>query len=167
MHKNIVKLWIGLVLILSVCFCGVGCNEAIKTPEQPQQQTDNTPALSENTPTTNTENNIPTETEPAINPTITEATIIETEYEETSPVESNEPEETENTTSEDTSDSPSSDPNSLAQAYQDYYNMSAEEQQNFINSFESIEAFFAWHTAAKQAYEDNRTPIDGSKPIIP
>ncbi len=62
---------------------------------------------------------------------------------------------------------PVSTPDPTAEAYIAYYNMSAAEQQAFIDSFGSIEAFFTWHTAAKKAYEDNRTPIDGSTPILP
>ena len=49
--------------------------------------------------------------------------------------------------------------------YLEYYAMSAEEQASFINSFESYEAFFAWHKAAKEAYENDRIEIDGSTPI--
>lgn len=76
----------------------------------------------------------------------------------TDPVKETSPDETE----------PSHDvSNTLTSEYIAYYNMSAEEQQAFIASFDSIEAFFQWHTAAKQAYEDSRTPIDGSIPLLP
>lgn len=62
---------------------------------------------------------------------------------------------------------PGFSPDISAEAYLAYYNMSADEQQDFINSFGSVDAFFAWHTAAKEAYENNRTPIDGTTPILP
>lgn len=62
---------------------------------------------------------------------------------------------------------PGFSPDISAEAYLAYYNMSAADQQNFINSFGSIDAFFVWHTAAKEAYENNRTPIDGTTPILP
>lgn len=60
-----------------------------------------------------------------------------------------------------------SQPEATAEAYVDYHKMSGDEQQKFIDSFDSIEAFFTWLNTAKKAYEDNRTPIDGFTPIIP
>ena len=56
-------------------------------------------------------------------------------------------------------------PDSGEVTYEEYYAMSADEQASFINSFESYEAFFAWHTAAKEAYESGRIEIDGTTPI--
>lgn len=49
--------------------------------------------------------------------------------------------------------------------YLDYYSMSADEQLAFINSFESIDAFFDWHTDAKKIYQDSMIEIDGTTPI--
>ena len=56
-------------------------------------------------------------------------------------------------------------PDSDKVTYEEYYAMSADEQASFINSFESIDAFFAWHTKAKEEYENARIEIDGSTPI--
>lgn len=47
----------------------------------------------------------------------------------------------------------------------EYHNLSAEEQKAFINTFPSIDAFIAWHTAARKAYEDSLIEIDGTTPI--
>ena len=49
--------------------------------------------------------------------------------------------------------------------YEDYHNMSGDEQAAFINTFESYEAFFAWYNAAEQEYRDQMIEIDGSTPI--
>lgn len=50
--------------------------------------------------------------------------------------------------------------------YMDYYmSMTAEEQAAFINSFESYDAFFDWHTAAKEDYMSSQKEIDGSETI--
>lgn len=83
---------------------------------------------------------------------------------ETNPTESDSSEGTEPAPSEP---SPSVPPVSNSVTYLEYYQMTGEQQQAFINSFDSIEAFFAWHTAAKEAYEECWTPIDGSTPFIP
>lgn len=121
--------------------------------------------------TTPTTPNAPTEgTEPASPTDPTAPTSPEDPSEPTEPGSTIDP--TEPQTPDETDPMPS-DPSatepevSSKVTYMDYYNMSAEEQQAFIDSFESIDAFFAWHTAAKKEYEDNRTPIDGSTPIIP
>lgn len=42
----------------------------------------------------------------------------------------------------------------------EYHNLSADEQKAFINTFESIDDFVAWHTAAKKAYDDSLIEID-------
>ncbi|MBR4109313.1 MAG: hypothetical protein IKK41_03215 [Oscillospiraceae bacterium] len=46
-----------------------------------------------------------------------------------------------------------------------YNAMSADEQLAFINSFESIDAFFVWYNTAKEEYNNNLIEIDGSTPI--
>lgn len=66
-----------------------------------------------------------------------------------------------------TTEPAASNPEPTAEAYANYHKMSGEEQQKFIDSFDSIEAFFTWLNTAKKAYEENRTPIDGFTPIIP
>ena len=47
--------------------------------------------------------------------------------------------------------------------YEEYINLTAEEQKTFIYSFENMDDFFAWHTEAKAKYdEEHKTPeIDG------
>ena len=47
--------------------------------------------------------------------------------------------------------------------YEEYINMTADEQEAFIYSFEDMADFFLWHTAAKAKYdEEHKVPeIDG------
>lgn len=51
--------------------------------------------------------------------------------------------------------------------YSQYNAMSAEEQQAWFNSFESVEAFFEWYNNAKAVYEanDDSIIIDGNTSI--
>lgn len=56
-------------------------------------------------------------------------------------------------------------PQSDELTYLEYHNLSATEQKAFINTFESYDAFFAWHDAAKKAYEESLIEIDNSSTI--
>ena len=51
--------------------------------------------------------------------------------------------------------------------FEEYNNLSAEEQEEYFNSFEDVEDFFAWYNKAKQEYEEEqeRIEIDGSADI--
>ena len=44
--------------------------------------------------------------------------------------------------------------------YEKFMAMNATEQQAFINSFPTIEAFFEWFNAAKEAYEASRNEVE-------
>ena len=56
-------------------------------------------------------------------------------------------------------------PDSDEVTYESYQAMTGEEQMAFMESFESMEAFFAWFNAVKEEYEENLIVIDGSTPI--
>ena len=51
--------------------------------------------------------------------------------------------------------------------YVEYNNLSAEEQEEYFNSFENIDEFFKWYNQAKQAYEEEqeRIEMDGNTDI--
>jgi hypothetical protein len=51
--------------------------------------------------------------------------------------------------------------------YEEYNALSAEEQQEYFNSFDNIDDFFAWYNQAKKEYEDaqDRIEINGSSDI--
>jgi hypothetical protein len=40
--------------------------------------------------------------------------------------------------------------------FEEYNNLSAEEQEEYFNSFENVEDFFAWYNKAKQEYEEEQ-----------
>lgn len=44
--------------------------------------------------------------------------------------------------------------------YEKYMNMSADEQQEYFNSFDDPADFFAWYNKVKQEYEDSRNVIE-------
>jgi len=52
-------------------------------------------------------------------------------------------------------------------AYEDYQNMSAENQQKFIESFDSMEAFFVWLNDAQEEHEKHSNAIEvGGNTVI-
>lgn len=79
-------------------------------------------------------------------PTQSETDKTESEEEETEP--------TEETIPQELSD------------YEKFHALSPAEQQEFVESFASIDAFFEWYNAAQEEYERNNPSIDvGSGPI--
>lgn len=50
--------------------------------------------------------------------------------------------------------------------YEKFQNMSPSEQQAYVESFSSIEAFFTWYNAAKEEYEEANPPIEVGSGII-
>ena len=44
--------------------------------------------------------------------------------------------------------------------YEQYNALSAEEQEEYFNSFETVDDFFAWYNKAKQEYENNKDYIE-------
>lgn len=44
--------------------------------------------------------------------------------------------------------------------YEEYNAMTAEKQQEYFNSFESVEKFFDWYNSAKSEYEKNNPSIE-------
>lgn len=49
--------------------------------------------------------------------------------------------------------------------YQKYNSMTDEEQEDFFNSFENLNDFFAWYNKAKKEYEDRSIVIDSDSII--
>lgn len=115
----------------------------VDTTEPPETQTD-TP----DTPET-TEAEEPSEaptTEPAVPETTGVPETVDTP-ETTTPPEQTEPSEPE-----------SEEPAYLT--YEAYQAMGSAEQMAYMNSFPSIDAFFAWYNSAKAQYEAENPPID-------
>ena len=44
--------------------------------------------------------------------------------------------------------------------YEEYNALSAEEQEEYFYSFDTVEDFFAWYNQAKQEYENNQDYIE-------
>jgi flagellar basal body-associated protein FliL len=44
--------------------------------------------------------------------------------------------------------------------YEEYNALTAEEQEEYFYSFETVEDFFAWYNQAKQEYEDSQDYIE-------
>lgn len=91
-----------------------------------------------------------TEAEPEAEPETQQTEAVDNEENDATQAteETKQPEETVQPTE------PNNDvPVAVVSDYQRYHNMSGEEQQAFIDGFESIEAFFEWYNAAKAEHE--------------
>ena len=97
------------------------------------------------------------ETQPQTEVTEPQETTKPTEA--TKPTETSKPEET-----QPQETAPATEPSQPAAkpqtAYESFQNMSADEQQAYMESFESIDAFFTWYNDAKAEYEAANPPID-------
>lgn len=165
----ILLLIVGMLLgVFSGCAAGktpTGTQNVTQGQQRPENSHTTSPEIPDHSQPDNSDPTIPVTTQP-----------IETDPEATEPV--TEPEATDAVTEPNSTD-PSTEPDDpttptaptepeatnppagTGVTYLDYYAMSADEQQLFIDSFGSLDAFFAWHTAAKEEYESGRTPIDG------
>lgn len=149
-------------LMLAAALTGCGCQakqaepseaEPVMATEPAAEETEqNTEAASEPVevteavPTTE-----PTETtQPATKPTEDDSWLEEVPEDTRPPIDVTIPDETQ----------PYTD-------YEQYMNMSGEEQEEFFNSFENEKDFFDWFNAAKAEYEKAHPPviIDGSTNI--
>lgn len=67
---------------------------------------------------------------------------------------------TEPTTAPETENTEPSGPAVQITEYEWYHALSGEEQMAYMESFGSMDAFFAWYNAAKAEYEESRPSID-------
>ena len=163
------KRMICILVAMILCFsgCGKQDTEAASTTETKQQIADITEPVSTTDPPPSTEETIPgledsefldeTETSQETEPEATE--LDATEPEETDPegsagTEGSEP------TEETPSTEPSQPSGETETEYQRFQNMSAADQQSFMDSFDSIEALFEWYNNAKAEHEAANPPID-------
>ncbi len=153
-------------LIISMLIGSLAGCVAKKDPAGSQNTTNSQQTEPESSQTTAPEQSEPNDTQPdAVEPTEPDPTQSEgTDPSVTAPV--TEPEATDPATEPGATVPPTEPeatqpPVGTGVTYLEYYAMSAEEQQAFIDSFGSLDAFFVWHTAAKEEYESGRTPIDG------
>ena len=144
-----------LMLVLALAALLIGCGKANKAENISK------PAVTTEAVTT-TEASIPgledsifdDETEPAETEAPTETTESTEPAETTEDTETTEPVESEATT-------PSTEPAQPQQMdYMTFQNLSGAEQQAYMESFASLEQFFAWYNQAKEEYEAANPPID-------
>ena len=158
MNKRLIALLLAVLLILCAgCKGKKDATEPAATVEATEVTPTETlhPALADNP--FKDENGNPVEEETAA------ATDGATEPEETEePTEgATEPEETEKPTESATEPSePEATEDDGEMTYEKFMALSAAEQQAFMNSFPTIEAFFEWFNAAKEAYEASRNEIE-------
>lgn len=64
------------------------------------------------------------------------------------------------------SDAPESEIPSVDEMdYEKFQNLTPSEQQSFVESFDSMDEFFDWYNAAREAYEQDNAPIEVDGPI--
>ena len=121
----------------------VGVETPVENPyENGQQESAATDATEPEQPSeaeTTPEETVEEPTEPAMEPTEPSAEPTEGEEEVTEPTESG---------------------NSGITSYEAYLNMTGDQQRAFMESFDSIEAFFVWLNAAKAEYEAQNPGAD-------
>ena len=151
---------------LAVFLLLAGCGKK-KAPVETTAATQATTAETTAEPTV-TEESIPgledsifdDETEPTVEETKsrTESAEPATKATEPSrPVETTEP--TETTKPAAPSEPPKSE-NTVVSEYEKFQNMSASQQQEFMQTFDSLDAFFAWYNNAKAEHKAANPPID-------
>lgn len=129
--------------------------------------TEETTAQKQSSSTDNTKATEPKATEPkATEPKATEPKATEpkaTEPKATEP-KATEPKATEPSEPDETIDATQSvekvPSDSSLMEYKKFQNLSPSEQQKYVESFSSIEAFFSWYNAAKEEYENANPAIE-------
>lgn len=160
MNRKIALLLIAL--LAAAVFCACGKEDPAQPTTDPAATQPNTTAGTVTEPVSGGDGvTEPLPTENGEEPTESEGT------EPSTPEDPTEPTPTEKPTEPDPTDPKPSEPVNTAVTYYDYYYVfTAEQQEAFINSFPSVEEFFVWHKAAKEEYESERIPIDGTGPIV-
>ena len=138
------KKYVVLVLTIALLMTMVACRK-----KEVDQEPVNTETI------VNTEMNTEATISPELQQALEEGWIEEDWPEETEPKET-EPKETEpeETKPEETT------PPATTLGYEQYMNMSAAEQQAFFQTFDSVDAYFAWLNSAKADYEEKQNATD-------
>ena len=163
MNKLLILL-VALLVAVALCACGSSGDATQPNADPTENNVTTQPNATGNAvtePTSGTEVTDPEATTGDVENTQPDATEPSATEEPTEPTATTTPTEPQVETTEPVA----TEPTTQKVTYEDYYyKFTAEEQLAFINSFESIEAFFEWNTAAKEEYENNMKPInpDGS-----
>ena len=150
MNRRLISLLLAVVLLLSLAGCKSNAKkEPIAAGEIPEGFFDQTKPASETTTPAVTEKEQKEET---VAPSEEQPENVQTE--ETKATEATEAtEETEET------QAPTETVVQMTQ-YEWYHSLSGEEQMAYMETFESMDAFFVWYNAAKEAHEKERPSID-------
>ena len=151
MNKRLIALLMAVIMILCVGCKGKKGNEAT-APAETQMGATEAPAPTETLHPALTDNPFDENYTEAVAETA-EATEVAEETEAATEAATEPAKETEATEPEATEDDGE-------MTYEKFMSMSAADQQAFMNSFPSVEAFFEWFEAAKEAYEASRNEIE-------
>lgn len=163
MNTKLISIVLLIAMLLSLCACKnkqVEADSATEAVESTEAATVEATVATEPTETLADidRDDVVRETEPEVN----KATIITEEDESTEETtEEEDPSETEETAPLETV--PVEDIGTVVEEkteYEKLMEMSGEEQQAFMESFESLDAFFAWLEAAKAEYEAKNPGIE-------
>lgn len=155
MNKKLIALLLVLLLLLTGCKAKNNSADATDAPEAAATQ--------ENTPT---ETLHPALADNPFGDDWTEPTVEETQAEATEePKETEAPKATEAPKETEASTEPATEPTEAPEDdgtmnYDKYMSLSAKEQSDYMNSFESVDAFFAWYNAAKDEHDSKNTEIE-------
>ncbi len=164
------KRWIATILAAVMLLTLLGCNSQKPAPTDPSYVPDGTDSHLPSESTGDASEPQPSEdVQPSSEPDGTEdvpdestsdasepgeSKPDESEPEESKPVES-QPEDTKPNETE-----PGDTTSAYAAEYERYQNMTGAEQKAFMESFDSIEAFFDWYNAAEAAYKELHPDIE-------
>ena len=158
MNKLLILL-IALLVAVALCACGSSGDATQPNADPTENNVTTQPDV------TGSEVTEPTSGTEVTDPESTTGDVENTQPDTTEPTATEEPTEPTTTTTPtepqvENTEPVATEPATQKVTYEDYYfKFTAEEQLAFINSFESIEAFFEWDKAAKEEYENNRKPI--------
>ena len=150
MNRRMISLLLAVVLVLSLMGCKTKAKEepiaAAPIPEGFFDQTK---------PADETETPAVTEKEQEEEPTTTSE-------EQTDGVQSEETKATEATDATEATEETQKPTNTIVQMtqYEWYHSLTGEQQMAYMETFESMDAFFAWYNAAKEEHEKERPSID-------
>ena len=161
------KYVICIFLVLIFCFAGCGKQEAAvpstaETTQQVTETTQPTVATTEGTIPGLEDSEFDDETEPTAEQTQPQTEATEP-AETTKPTEASKPSESTKPTEESgpsESTPPATEAPKPQTEYEAFQNMSAADQQAYMESFGSMDAFFDWYNKAKEEYEAANPPID-------
>ena len=165
MNKKIAVVLAVMMVLLSLTSCGKNKQETEQTGTTHETTEANQPEIKETEQKETVSTQQETESEEMAAKPENRETAVENPFDSKTEVsEENTQEETaENTTPDETAGGNTSDSGNVVRPlteYEKYQNMSGAEQKAFMESFGSMEAFFAWLNNAREEYEASIKSIE-------